>query len=144
MNINRPVFICCLAAMVLGVFYYEMIQNQNWYDQQYDESRKVEDKQIVGEDLSPGNSNEPAVYKGKTRQELKALQTAARAQWDLAEWHSSRGEWDLAEKEYRRYIEEFPYVDLDYGYRTDDATQRLRDIQKMRQMEQAEKNDPFQ
>ncbi len=89
------------------------------------ESRRVKDKEVV--DLQPGLSD----------QEKKAeLRKAARAQWDLAEWHYARGDYDTAEKEYLRYINEFPYMDLDYGYRTDDARNRLNEIRAFRAREQ--------
>lgn len=119
-----------------------MVQNENWYERQYIESRKVEDQALVGEDPLP-RTNEPILNKGKNQSELKAVQTAARAQWNLAEWHFGRGEWDQAEKEYQRYIDEFPYVELDYGYRTDDARNRMREIAKIREAEDQKKNGPF-
>lgn len=60
------------------------------------------------------------------------VRQAAIQQWNLAEYHFHRGEWADAEREYQRLIREFPYTDLDYGYRTDDARKRLEQIRILR------------
>ena len=63
---------------------------------------------------------------------MSEIRKSAQAQWDLAEWYFARGDWDSAEQEYQRYKANFPYVQLDYGYRTDDASNRIREIGEIR------------
>ena len=91
---------------------------QHWYDQVRTESRVVDNHAVV----APGD-------------DTVAIRRAAQAQWDLAEWHFVRGEWDDAEREYRRLMSEFPYLELDYGYRTDDARYRLDEVARLRRGE---------
>lgn len=76
------------------------------------ESRAVVDEQLVA---------------GSQRPDL-SVRRAAQQQWNLAEYHFQRGEWDAARREYRRLIDQFPYTELDYGYRSDDARKRLEQI----------------
>lgn len=73
-----------------------------------------------------GELDEAAAREGIT------MRRAARQQWNLAEYYFQRGEWDNAEREYQRLIREFPYTDLDYGFRTDDARKRLEQIRILR------------
>lgn len=78
-----------------------------------------------------GELNDAAARDGLT------VRQAAMQQWNLAEYHFQRGEWEDAEREYQRLIREFPYTDLDYGYRADDARKRLEQIRVLRSDSQA-------
>ncbi len=57
------------------------------------------------------------------------------ARWQLGERYFRQGNYDLAEKEYQQIIDEYPYTEIEYGFRTDDARQRLREIQSLRRGE---------
>lgn len=126
MNV-RPQFLFLGVAMVTILALadaYLTPPGEHWYEIARKESRTVDHGAVVK------GGDDPA-----------AVRSAAQAQWDLAEWHFGRGEWDDAEREYRRLMSEFPYVELDYGYRTDDARYRLDEVARLRR---GEKVRPFE
>lgn len=130
MSARRPVIYLLIAAGSLFVLFEAMSSPEQWSDKQYRDSRLVEDKAIVDNKYSADQTGARAIYKGKTKEELETFRKAARAQWDLAEWHYNRGEWADARREYQRIMDDFPYVELDYGYRTDDARKRIVEIDR--------------
>lgn len=93
-----------------------MPPGEDWYSVMVRDSRGVENRELVA---------------GADRPDL-TMRRAAIQQWNLAEYHYARGEYDQATREYQRLIDEFPYVELDYGFRTDDARKRLREITDLR------------
>lgn len=66
-----------------------------------------------------------------------APRDAMHSRWQLGEQHLRAGDLDAAEKEYRSIIDDYPYTEIEYGFRTDDARQRLREIQALRRGERA-------
>lgn len=123
MSIRRPLFYILVTTFALGVLFEAMIvpKEETWPERLQQESRRVEDRRL---------RSTPA---GMSEEEQKAeIRKAAQAQWNLAEWYYARGDYDTAQQEYERYIQQFPYVELDYGYRTDDARKRILDIQEAR------------
>ncbi len=63
------------------------------------------------------------------------------ARWQMAERYFRQGDYDAAQKEYQRIIDEYPYTQIEYGFRTDDARQRIREIQALRRGERPQ--SPF-
>lgn len=59
----------------------------------------------------------------------KDPRASMRALWYRAEQLYRAGRWEEAEAAYRRIIDEYPYTEIDYGFRTDDARQRIREIE---------------
>ena len=120
MAFRRQLIFLAVAILSLLVLADALLipPGQHWFDQVKEESRSVAPRSSI----APGD-------------DYAAIRRAAQAQWDLAEWHFVRGEWDDAEREYRRLMSDFPYIELDYGYRTDDARYRLDEVARLRRGE---------
>ena len=119
MQYSRQIFAIFVAIGAILVLADGLLTppGQHWYERLFAKSRTVEEHAVI-------QGDDPA-----------AMRRAVQAQWNLAEWHFMRGEWDEAEREYRRLIAEFPYTDLDYGFRTDDARYRLDEVARLRRGE---------
>lgn len=117
---RKQIFVIFVAIGVVFVLADGLLTppGQRWHERLFAESRIVEGRAVI----RPNDGS-------------AAMREAARAQWNLAEWHFMRGEWDAAEREYRRLIDEFPYIELDHGFRTDEARYRLAEIQQLRRGE---------
>lgn len=111
------------AAAVMGIFLEALMRTpeQNWAAIMMRESRAVENKEVMP----------------RHEQSTEEMRRAAEQQWNLAEHYYLNGDWDRAEAEYLRLKSQFPYTELDYGYRTDDASKRLREIAVMRRGDSA-------
>ncbi len=122
MNFRKQFIIVGLALFALVVIADGLLTRpeESWFRSTWDQSRAVD----------------PSAPTGAV--DMDEIRRAARAQWDLAEWHYNRGEWKDAEREYLRLIELFPYIELDYGYRTDDARKRLLDVRSRMSEETAD------
>jgi hypothetical protein len=126
LNIQRPVIFLgiCIAAILILFEGLVTPPEEQWREVNLRESRAIEDgRPVVNPNEAPTDPDES---------EKAKIRRAAQAQWNLAEWHYMRGEYDEAKREYERLMDEFPYVELDYGYRTDDARKRLRSIARMK------------
>jgi hypothetical protein len=117
---RRQLFIIFIAVGVVIVLADGLLTppGQSWYERIFAESRTVENRRVVFDE-----------------RDSATVRRAAQSQWNLAEWHFMRGEWNEAEREYKRLIAEFPYTDLDYGFRTDDARYRLDEVARLRRGE---------
>jgi hypothetical protein len=125
-NVRRPVIFLgiCIVSLLILFEGLATAPEERWQEVTRRESRAIEDGRPV-----PKPDVAPAAVDATDREKIRS---AAQAQWNLAEWHYMRGEYDDAKREYERLIDEFPYIELDYGYRTDDARKRLRSIARMK------------
>lgn len=118
MNYSRPLFVLGLALVALVIVMNAMLTppEERWFSRTQEAARSYPDKvRTTGE--GP---------------DMEAVRRAAEAQWELGEYYLRRGEYDSAAMEYQRLIDQFPYTELDYGYRSDDARKRLREIAERR------------
>lgn len=120
---RKPVFVIGIIVFAFLVIAEAMMRppEEKWYSRQYEAARSYEGGKLKGEPVTAERYSP----------EMEEIRKSARAQWDLAEWHFARGEYERAAKEYQRLIDEYPYIDLDWGYRSDDARNRLREIREI-------------
>lgn len=85
--------------------------------------------------VPPDQRPESALERVAERKKENDPRDSMYARWQLGERYFRQGNYDQAEKEYQRIIDDYPYTEIEYGFRTDDARQRLREIQALRRGE---------
>lgn len=124
MGYRRPIFILGLMIVsLLVIFSGLLVPPQQRWPNVLKRTAQPPPKRITHRPPPPGQKLDP--------EEKKALEEAADAQYRLAEYYYQKGDLERAREEYVKLIDNFPYLELDYGFRRDEAWARLKEINKM-------------